>query len=404
MIHLFINALAASAGGGLTYVRNVVPLLAVAPVRATVLISPSLRPEFGKLPNIDFLEPRVIGLQRFWYEQSKVAELIRECSADVLISTGNFAVRKSPVPQILLSRNSIYISPDYFRDLTRRHEYRTLADTYFRAILAKRSIHWADVTVAPSEAFAAELKRWTGVDVVSIHHGFDREAFTRDSTSLSGEVEAKLDSAKDALKLLFVSHYNYYRNFETLIQALPLLRQKFPQRDVRLLLTCQLAAGKNPGAYRPNSAANLIKTLGVSDMVVELGPIPYGQLHHLYSRADLYVTPAYTESFAHPLVEAMSSGLPIVASDIAVHREICGEAAIYFNRFAPAELAESVAQVMASPESTQTMAATGFQRSKMFSWALHVKKILELCDVLLRSRRGQNRESTSPQSGAIVMI
>ena len=257
-----------------------------------------------------------------------------------------------------------------------------LADTYLRGLLAKRSIDWADVTVAPSEAFAAELKRWTGTEVIPIHHGFDREAFTKDPRPLSGEVEAKLDSAKGALKLLFVSHYNYYRNFETLIRALPILRQKFPDGAVRLLLTCQLSTGKNPGAYRPNSAVNLIKTLGVSDMVVELGTIPYGQLHHLYSRADIYVTAAYTETFAHPLVEAMSSGLPVLASDIPVHQEICGQAANYFDRFSASGMAESVSQVVASPETMKRMAENGFKRSQKFSWTLHVKKLLDLCDSL----------------------
>ena len=49
MIHLFINGLAASAGGGLTYVRNVLPCLAVRDdVRATVLLSASLRGEIGE--------------------------------------------------------------------------------------------------------------------------------------------------------------------------------------------------------------------------------------------------------------------------------------------------------------------------------------------------------------------
>jgi len=385
VIHLFINALAATAGGGLTYVRNVLPLLAAAPVRSTALINPSLRQEFRHLPNIDFVEVDVPALRRFWFEQSKLPKLIRKCGADVLLSTGNFAVRQSPVPQILLSRNSIYTSEDYFHDLMRRHEYRMMADTYGRALLAKRSILWADATVAPSEAFAAELKRWTGAEVTPIYHGFDREAFTRNSAPLALEVEAKLASAEGSLKLLFVSHYNYYRNFETLIRALPVLRQQFSPRPVRLLLTCTLAPGKNPGAYRPDSAANLIKDLGVSDMVVELGMIPYGQLHQLYSRADVYVTAAYTETFAHPLVEAMSSELPIVASDIAVHREICGRAATYFDRFSAIELAESISEVAASPETMKRTAAVGSKRSEMFSWASHVSKILELCRALIES-------------------
>ena len=40
-MHLFINSLAASAGGGLTYIRNVIPHLAATPdLRVTVALSP----------------------------------------------------------------------------------------------------------------------------------------------------------------------------------------------------------------------------------------------------------------------------------------------------------------------------------------------------------------------------
>lgn len=53
MIHLFINALAASAGGGLTYVRNVVPLLADRKdVLGTILLSANLREELSAAPNV----------------------------------------------------------------------------------------------------------------------------------------------------------------------------------------------------------------------------------------------------------------------------------------------------------------------------------------------------------------
>jgi glycosyltransferase involved in cell wall biosynthesis len=382
-MHLFINSLAASAGGGLTYIRNVLPQLAVRPgVRVTVALLPGFKEEFCGLANVDFLELGCSPARRFWFEQSALSGLIRRCGADILLSTGNFALRKSPVPQILLSRNSIYTSADYYRDLRSRHEYRAWLDTRLRAAVAKRSIGWADVTVAPSEAFAAELRRWTGARVLAIHHGFDPESFTCDSSPLSSEVEQKLGAAQGALKLLFVSHYNYYRNFETLIRALPLLRDRMAGRAIKLLLTCNLAAGKNPGAYRPEAAAELVKKLGVSDMVLELGAIPYRQLHLLYARADVYVTPAYTETFAHPMVEAMASGLPVVASDLPVHREIGGEAALYFERFSADALAKTVTQVAQSPDTSKCMAALGIVRARQFSWKAHVEKVLELCGTM----------------------
>ena len=57
MMRLFINSLAASAGGGLTYIRNVVPHLAVrSDVQATVALSSGLRQEFSEYSNIEFME------------------------------------------------------------------------------------------------------------------------------------------------------------------------------------------------------------------------------------------------------------------------------------------------------------------------------------------------------------
>jgi glycosyltransferase involved in cell wall biosynthesis len=385
-MHLFINSLAASAGGGLTYIRNVIPhLTAVEGLKVTVALSPIVRIDFRAFPDIDFLELEFPTARRFWYEQSELPKLIRRYGANVLLSTGNFALRKSPVPQVLLSRNSVYTSKDFSRDLLSRREYRAWLDLRVRSVLAKRSIRWADVTVAPSHAFAEELKRWSGADAISIYHGFDRQAFTRDSTPLASEVEAQLRAAEGSLKILFVSHYNYYRNFETLIRALPLLRTQFADHRIKLLLTCQLAQGKNPGEYRTESAAQLIRELKVSDLITELGTIPYHQLHHLYARADVYVSPAYTETFAHPLVEAMSSGLPVVASDIPVHREICGEAGVYFQRFSPKGLAEAIAQVATSPEKVNRMKGVGADRVLCFSWKTHVEAILDLCGRLMES-------------------
>jgi len=386
MMHLFINALAATAGGGLTYIHNVIPHLASNPdVRVTAAVSSQFHQELQDRPNVKFLQLEIPPLRRFWYEQRELPSVIGSAGANVLLSAGNFALRKSPVTQILLSRNSIYLSRDYYRDLLTRHEWRMWLDTRVRAILAKKSVRWADVTVAPSLAFAEELRCWTGAEVMAIHHGFDRDAFTRDTGNLSAEIQSKLAAAEGSLKLLFVSHYNYYRNFETLLRSLPLLQQQLPQRSVKLLLTCRLEEGKNPGAYHPSPAARLIRELGLSDMVVELGTVPYQQLHRLYAAADIYVTPAYTETFAHPLVEAMASNIPIVASDIAVHREVCQNAALFFDRFSPQGLAKCIIQCASEPNTCKRMVEEGSKRTQDFSWKVHAKQILALAQRLLDS-------------------
>jgi len=391
-MRLFINSLSASAGGGLTYVRNVFPCLAETEnLEVVAAIPPSLAPELSQFRGIKLLPVEMSAARRFWFEQTQLRRWLRQDRAEVLLSTGNFALRNSPVPQILLSRNSIYTSPDYYRDLLVRHEYGMWLDTHLRARLAWQSTRWAEVTVAPSNSFAAELSAWgasrRASNVRAIHHGFDSENFTRDPSPLPEDVEQKLRDADGCLKLLFVSHYNYYRNFETLFRALPLVRDRMPRR-VKLLLTCKLAPGENPGSYRPDAAARLLDALGLSETVIQLGAVPYARLHQLYRRADIYVTPAYTETFAHPLVEAMASGLPIVASDLPVHREICGDAALYAHRFSPEEFAGRIVELVSSPDMIKGLTTAAFTRVADFSWRKHTEALLALARSLARAKKG----------------
>jgi len=385
MIRIFLNGAAASAGGGLTYLRNVVPHLSHREdVQATVAISPKLRREFGAAPNLSFvdLDFSLNVVRRFWQEQRRLPGIIKRCAADILISAGNFALKNSPVPQILLSRNSLYTSADFYHDLRQRGDYGLWVDTKIKGFLAQCSITWADCTVAPSRAFASELTQWTGRPIIAIPHGFDAGAFSRDVSPLPKDILNKLTPASGIVRLLFVSHYNYYRNFETLLRAVPILCERLKPRDVQVVLTCKFRSGQNPGSYQTESAARLIRELDIAANIVELGAVPYHSLHQVYRACDVYVSPAYAESFAHPLVEAMSCGLPLAVSDLPVHREICGNAALYFQRFSPRELADAVLQASAA-DSKGRLVEAGRIQSLNYSWLQHVDQLLQFAGDLI---------------------
>jgi glycosyltransferase involved in cell wall biosynthesis len=401
MIRIFINGLAASAGAGLTYLHNVVPQLSALPtVHTTLAVQASLRPRFEQFSNLDLICPPGIpgAARRFLFEQTRLPQLVRKSRADVLISTGNFALRKSPVAQILLSGNSLYTSADFSRDLRSRREYAMLADNFVKGVLARKSVRWADQTVAPSQAFADELQNWTGRKVAVLHHGFDRTAFFADHRPLADHIQRKLADTEGYLRLLFVSHYNYYRNFETLLRAIPLMQNLLPEKRVKLFLTCKLEANANPGSYDGSSAMELAQRLGTSNDVIQLGAVPYASLHHLYRACDLYVTPAYAETFAHPLVEAMASGLPVVASDLPVHKEVCGESARYFQRFSPESLAKAVVEVC-NPDIRSKLAIAANARANDFSWSRHVDGLVQRATEL-RQERAEGAVRCVPSSSA----
>jgi len=54
------------------------------------------------------------------------------------------------------------------------------------------------------------------------------------------------------------------------------------------------------------------------------------QLLKLYNSADCLIFASHNEGFGLPLVEAAQLGLPIIARDVPVYREICGDNVLYF--------------------------------------------------------------------------
>jgi glycosyltransferase involved in cell wall biosynthesis len=73
-----------------------------------------------------------------------------------------------------------------------------------------------------------------------------------------------------------------------------------------------------------------IRELGLTEHVVFLGRVPQRQLGELYAKCDLMVYPSVCESFGFSMIEAVGYGVPIVAADTGVNREMCGEAALYY--------------------------------------------------------------------------
>ena len=399
MIRLLVRAATASAGGGLTYLRNVVPLLAdKTDVQLVLLATPDVCNEFSSLSGVIFAtapKGRLGSSAIHLAEQIASHRLIHLHSVDLVLSTGNFALARCPVPQILLTRNALYTSRDFARDLRTRGDALLWLDTVWKSWLAKWSVQNADRVIAPSRAFAAEVEQWTGRHVDTIYHGFDSNKFFSDTTPLPHHVTEQLERSAGALKLLFVSHYNYYRNFETLFQALALAKKRLG-RPVRLLLTCTLEPTANPGPYQTSRAACLVKKLGIEDDLVQLGAIPYAQLQHLYRACDLYVTPAYAETFAHPLMEAMASGLPVLASNIPVHREICDRVALYFPAFSAAELADLIVKLAGASDLRRRLREYGLERAAEFSWKRHVDELIAVGKTMVGCERNLATNRLSP--------
>ena len=78
------------------------------------------------------------------------------------------------------------------------------------------------------------------------------------------------------------------------------------------------------------------------------------------------------------MVEAMAHGLPIVAADTPVNREICAEAALYFCPDSPEDLAEKIAVLGRDQALRQKLCIAGQRRAETyFRWEDHVDRLLK---------------------------
>lgn len=389
-VPVLFNALASTAGGGITYLRNVLPKLAQhgAEFCYYVLVPPAHKADYASLASakvrIETIAIRGGLLGRWWWEQTSLRRVLKKERIAALVSLGNFALLAAPVPQVLFNRNALYFSSTFRRDLLARGKYAAWIGHQVKSWLVRLSIKTADVNVAPSAALLQQLQH---VTVSSPDHfavlpfGFDWEQFTANSHPLSAQVYEKLNLQPNCHRLLYVSHYNYFRNFETLLRALPVLIRALRERaglQLQLVLTTDLKPGAVYGGYDASSASALIDRLGVRADIAMLGDVPYEQLHQLYRMCDAYVCPSYAESFGHPLVEAMAMGLPVAAADLPIHREMCGAAALYFDVFDERALAEQCARLLTDAQLRATLVERGQQRSQEFSWDKHCQQLVAL--------------------------
>lgn len=112
------------------------------------------------------------------------------------------------------------------------------------------------------------------------------------------------------------------------------------------------------------------------------------QLSNLYKKAQALIIPSFMEGFGLPALEAMANQCLVLASDIPVLHEVCGDAALYFNPKDRENLKKLIRKIHSNTALYRTKIELGLKRSKEFSWkktAEQIFSIYESCNSL-RSR------------------
>lgn len=223
--------------------------------------------------------------------------------------------------------------------------------------------------ITPSEIVRTKLIEQYDLDpdrVVVIPLGVDRRRFS--------PVAADGSSAGDIPSpyILFVSTLWPYKNAQALVAGFARLVREdgIPHRLVLV--------GKDGGDRADLEA--LAATEGVLDRLVFTGHLNGRQLPEVYRHADLFVYPSLVESFGFPLVEAMASGVPVVASDRWAIPETCGDAARICDATDVDNLVTAMRDVLFSNELRTDLVRRGLARASQFAWEHTVSTTLRLVE------------------------
>lgn len=393
-MRILINAASAHMGGSVTHLQSILRWLPgqISDGDIIVYVPESTT---GRLPARSDIDIRPYpyastqGLRRLYFDQVEIPRLALQEEIDVLFSATGFGTLWSPVPQVLLVRNMKYFDPQF------QAKYRELGRS-FRRIRLRRwhsllSIRAADAVLFPTRAMQKTVESHislNGTATHPLHYGFDAEAFVMEGNaqaSIASTLRQRTGSERPIL--LNVSTYAVHKNLETLIEALPALRDAHP--GLTLVTTTSREQTSDTDEY--DALKQRAAELEVDDAWVELGYVPHDDLTALYRGADLYVFPSFTESFGNSMVEAMALGLPVIAADTAVHREVCGEAAAYFDTFDATDCTETICGVLRNDDRRTGMMRASGRRADHFSWERYTNRLSEIFRKLIHT--GENGQT-----------
>ncbi|MCC6674725.1 MAG: glycosyltransferase family 4 protein [Thermomicrobiales bacterium] len=225
----------------------------------------------------------------------------------------------------------------------------------FLAPVVERSVRSATTVFTVSETIREEvIERYTisGDRVVLAPNAAAPQFF--EAQPLSADALLAFGLRKPFL--LAVGTIEPRKNLTTLFEALAHLPSRI-----------QLALSGRPG-WRASEILGRIDELGSSGQVVHLGFVPDDVLPRLMASADVVIYPSRYEGFGLPIVEALATGAPVIASRLPVFREVGGDLVDYVAPTDPVEIAAAIEHVLRRTPDADARRGRK-ERARQFTWS-----------------------------------
>ena len=304
-------------------------------------------PQFREMPTGVHAKSRP---SRILYEQFLLPFKARAQQIDVLFNAGQTA----PLP--LAAPNCTYIF-----DLQHRihPEFFKPADLLATRVLLTAAQSWSREITTISEASRQDIHRVYGIPLNRITAGVP---------GVDPDIVNLPRASADEPFILYVSTLHPHKNHEMLLDAFAEFRKLHP--EYRMVF-----AGMH--GFHHEAVKRRIEHQKLEDAVTITGWISREGILDLYTRARIAVFPSRFEGFGIPILEAMTVGVPLIASNIPPMSEAAGDAALLADPYSAGEWASALDRFASSPALREDYAARGRKRAAQFSWDHTASLILD---------------------------
>lgn len=247
------------------------------------------------------------------------------------------------------------------------------SDLFFLRMLIPLSLKRADKIIAVSQFTRDEIIKHYKVAPGKIKYIYNAVANNFLSKTFP---QSELDKIREKYKLpkrfiLYLGTLQPRKNIPVLIEAYSKIKQQLP--GVKLVL----AGGKGHNYDHAIDIKIQSYTLTEDDVMFP-GFIAEEDKKAVMLLAECFCFPSLYEGFGIPILEAFSANLPTIASHIPPHKEVAGDAALFFAPRNSDELSENIVKIISNKELRKALQGKEKDRLKLFSWEKTAKKMLSI--------------------------
>ena len=320
----------------------------------------------------------------------KLEELNKKFAFDIIHANlplvPNFAIPEEPANVLISTVHSTWkgeaeaIKHEGLKKLNTNEKFMLRFNSLLKSS-EKKLMTRSDALIAVSKYTKKELTEFYDVDEEKIHviyNGVDVQKFkpNRDKAGLRRELG--LDEKQKII--LYVGRLYQRKGLTTLLQSIPKVIQNF--RNVKIVISGE--------GFKQNKEklTRLAEKLNIENSVSFVGYFPDEKLPDLYAASDIFVLPALYENFPFAILEAQSTGLPVISTKVGGIPELItdNKNGLLVDPVNSEQLTEKIMTLLQNPEFAEELGKRGRRLvEEKFSWRLMTNEVVDLYSKSLKA-------------------